>query len=125
MPVGHPVGADDPDPDLSAGIGDHAEGALDRVRRLVMVDDRRASALEGLEGAEHGRPPDHLLVEGAVEPPPDQLEDLDETTGCPRWSRHSPGEGGVEVMVGADQPTGGGHWVLPRSMTPRVEEMSP
>ena len=46
-----------------------------------MVDYRRRPALESFEGTQHGGPPDHLEVEGAVEPPPDELEDLLEVVG--------------------------------------------
>ena len=44
----------------------------------MVVDDRRAAPLECLEGTEPGRPLDGVRVEGAVEPPPHEFEDLDD-----------------------------------------------
>ena len=78
VPVGDAVRADHPHPDFTARVRDDVERALDRIRRLVMIDDRGGAALERLERSEHRRPPDHLEVERDVEPPPDLLEDVDE-----------------------------------------------
>ena len=69
-----------------------------------MVDDRRRSPLERLERPQHRRPPDHLEVERAVEPPPDELEDLREVARRSRRRRHAAGQRRVEVMVTADEP---------------------
>ena len=68
-----------------------------------MVDDRGRSTLERLQRAQHRRPPDHLEVEGAVEPPPHELEDLGKLSGRARRCGHPPSQGRVEVVVSADE----------------------
>ena len=106
VPVGDAVGAVDPHADLGAGVGDDRQRPLDRVGRLVVIDDRRAAPLERFERAELGRPLDRVGVERAVEPPPHQLEDLHEPGRGARRRRHAPGERGVEMVMGADQTRG-------------------
>ena len=106
VPVGDAVAAVDPHPHLGTRIGDDRERALDRLGRLMVVDDRRATALQGLEGAEHRRPADRLGVERPVEAPPHKFEDLPEVPGCGRRRRHAACQRRVEVVVGADQPRG-------------------
>ena len=69
-----------------------------------MVDDRRGARLQALQGAEHGRVVNDVEVEGAVEAPPDQLEDVGEALWGAWRGRHPPRQGRVQVMVGADQP---------------------
>ena len=108
--VGHPVGAHHPHPDLGAGVGDHRQRTVDRVGRLVVVDDRRAPDRQRFQRPQPGRPGDRVEVEGLVQPPPDQLQDLPERRGRPRRRRHPAGQRRVQVVVGADQPgrDGGG-----------------
>ena len=72
--VGDAVTRRHPHADLGARVGDHRQGSLDGVRRLVMVDDRGASRFEGFERAELRRPFEHLQVECPIEAPPHQLE---------------------------------------------------
>ena len=103
MAVGDAVRADDPDTDLGAGLGDHVEAALDGVRALVVVDDAGRAGEQRLDGTEAGARPQHVEVEGGVEPPPDLLEDLPERAGRGRRGRHAAGERGVQVVVGADE----------------------
>ena len=81
MAVGHPVGADDPNADLGAGLGDDVETALDRVRTLVVVDDPGRPRQQGLQRTESCRCPQHVEVESGVEPPPDLLKDLAKPVG--------------------------------------------
>ncbi len=106
MAVGDAVRRAHPHADFSARVGDDRQRAFDRVRRLVMVDDRRAAAFERLERAELGRPLDQVEVEGAVEPPPDELEDLAEPGRHARRCRHAARQRRVEVVVGADHAGG-------------------
>ena len=47
---------------------------------------------------------DQLEVEGPVEPPPHELEDLGERRRRPRRRRHAARQRGVEVVVRVDQP---------------------
>ena len=105
--IGHAVGAHHPHAHGGAGVGDDVEAAVDGVRALVVVDDGGRAALERLEGTEHGRPADHLEVEGGVEAPPDLLEDLHERRRRPGRRRHPAGQRRVEVVVAADEP---GSW---------------
>ncbi len=88
--VGDPVARDHAHADLGAGVGDHTQRSLDRVRRLVVVDDRRAAGFERFERAELGRPLEHLEIERCVEPPPDLLEHAQEGRGHIRRRRHAP-----------------------------------
>ena len=76
--IGDLVAAQHAHADLGARLRDHVEAALDRVRARVMVDDRGRPRLERLERAEQRAPAQHLEVEGAVDAPPDELEDLGE-----------------------------------------------
>ena len=104
--VGDAVAGDHTHADLGAGVGDHAQRSLDRVRRLVVVDDGGAPGLERFERSELGRPLEHLEVEGGVEAPPDLLEHRQEGRGRRRRRRHAAGERRVQVVVGAHQPGG-------------------
>ncbi len=106
--VGDLVGAHHPDADLGAGLGDDVEAAVDRGGGGVVVDDGGRARLERLDRAEQRRPAHELEVEGQVEPPPHLVEDLREVGGRGRRRRHAPGERGVEVVVRADEPGGGG-----------------
>ncbi len=90
--VGDPVGTQRPNAHLGAGLGDDGQRPLDGAGRLVVVDDGGGARLQGLHGAEHRRPAQHLQVEGGVEPPPDLLQDLLEARGGLRGRRHSPGQ---------------------------------
>ena len=76
--VGDAVRAHDAHADLGAGVGDHVEAALDGVGALVVVDDAGRAGEQRLDGAEPGAGPQHVEIEGAVEAPPDLLEDLAE-----------------------------------------------
>ena len=89
MPISDAVGAVDAHADLRTRLSDQIEAALDGARRLVVVDDRRASRFEGLERAEHGGPADHLRIERDVESPPHELEDREEVGGRARRRRHA------------------------------------
>ena len=73
-----------------------------------MVDDRRRAPLEGLERPQHRRPPDHLEIEGAVEPPPHELKGLAAkiARACAGRRGHPAGQRRVEVVVPADQSPG-------------------
>ena len=106
MAVGDLIAARGTDADLGTGIGYDAQRALDGVGRGVMVDDGGRPSFERLERAEHRRPPDHLQIKGAVEPPPYKLEDLLKVVGYPRRRRHPTGKCGVEVMVATHEPWG-------------------
>ena len=99
--IGDAVGAHDTHPHLGARLGDHVEAALDRIRALVVVDDRRRAAHQRLGRAEQRAGPDHVEVERRVEAPPDLFEDLPEPGRLLRWRRHSPRERGVQMVVGA------------------------
>ena len=105
--VGHAVGAHDAHADLGAGLGDHVEAALDRVRALVVVDDRRSSRTAAPRRApSRADGPQHVEVERGVEAPPDLLEDLAEVASASRRRRHAAGERRVQVVVGAHESGG-------------------
>ena len=100
--VGRLVAEDGADAEAAQGRLDDVERPVDRVRRRVMVDERRGTGEERLHPADQGRRPDAVLVEGPVEPPPDPLQDLGEVRGRRERVGHPPCERGVEVRVGAD-----------------------
>ena len=101
VPIGHAVRADHAHADLGACLGDHVEAALDRVRALVVVDDRGRPRHQRLGRAEQRAGADHVEVEGGVEAPPDLLEDLAETRRLAGRRRHAARQRRVEVVVGA------------------------
>ena len=107
VPIGHPVARVDADTDLGAGIGDDGQRTLDRVRRFVVIDDRRATGLERFECPELRRPFEHRQIERHVEAPPDLFEHLPKSRRDRGRSRHPASECGVQVMVRAHQPWGG------------------
>ena len=101
--VGDLVAEDAALADLGEGAGDSGEAAGDGVGAGVVVDDG-GDAAEGRAGAaDEGAEVDGLVVEGAVELPPELLEDLDKVLGGLLGRRHPDGEGGVEVVVADDQ----------------------
>ncbi len=106
--VGDLVGAHDPHAHLGAGLGDDVERAVDGGRGGVVVDDGRGPRLQGLDRPQQRRPAHQLQVEGGVEPPPHLVEDLGEARRRLRRGRHAPGQGRVQVVVGADQAGRGG-----------------
>ena len=118
--VGHPVGAADPHPHLGASIGNGLQRALDGVGRLVVVDDGGAARLQRLQRAQLGRPLDDVEVERPVEAPPDQLQDVGEAGGRAGRGGHPPGQCGIQVMVGADQPGRGAGQGVPHSPMGRL-----
>ena len=89
--------------DLREGIGDDVEAAGDGVRRGVVVDHAGHAAAHRVDGGGEGRGANQVVVERAVEAPPDQLEDLGEVARRPGRGGHAAGEGRVDVVVGADQ----------------------
>ena len=100
--VGRLVAEHRADAEGAERVGDHVERAVDRVRRRVMVDERRRTREERLHPAGERRRAHRLLVERAVEPPPHALQDLDEVPGRLERVRHPARERGVEVRVRAD-----------------------
>ena len=88
MAVCDSVGRDHPNPDLGDCVGNDRQAALQR--------------------SELRRPLEHLEVEGGVESPPDQFQDLLERGGGAWWGWHPPGQRRVQVVVGADQPRSDG-----------------
>ena len=83
-------------------IGDDVERAVDRVRRGVVVDERRRPGEERLHPADERGGAGRVVVEGAVEPPPDPLQDLQEVLRRRERVRHPARERRVEVRVRAD-----------------------
>ncbi len=81
---------------------DHVERAVDRVRRGVVVDERRRPGEQRLDPADERGGADRVLVERPVEPPPDPLQDLEEALGRRERVGHAAGERRVEVRVRAD-----------------------
>ncbi len=63
MAIGDPIRGNDAHAHLGARIGDDRERSVDRVRRLVMVDDRGTARFECFERAEFRRPFEHLEIE--------------------------------------------------------------
>ena len=57
----------------------------------------------GVDGADGRRQADRALVERAVEPPPDLLQDLHEPARRRRRPGHAAGQRAVEVRVGVDE----------------------
>jgi hypothetical protein len=69
----------------------------------VVVEEHGRPRARGVDGADEGGQVDRLLVEGAVEPPPHPLQDLDEGARGLGRARHPAREGAVEVRVGVDE----------------------
>ena len=65
----------------------------DEGRRGVVVEEGRRAGARGLDRADEAREADRLLVERAVEPPPDLLQDLDEAPRGIGRPRHARGRG--------------------------------
>ncbi|MCL6645896.1 MAG: aminotransferase class I/II-fold pyridoxal phosphate-dependent enzyme [Dehalococcoidia bacterium] len=100
VPLGRAVAEQRAHPELLAGVGEHVEGALDEAGRLVMVDDRGRAGHERLGHVQARRGPQARPVEGAVEPPPDAFENLDEADRGRVWRGHAEAdEAAVEVRV--------------------------
>ena len=102
--VGRLVAEHRAEPERPQRVGDHVERAVDRVRRRMVVDERRRSREQRLHPADERRGAHGLLVERAVEPPPDPLEDLEEVPRRLERVRHPARERRVEVRVRADVP---------------------
>ena len=100
--VGRLVAEDGADPEAVQGLLDDVERAVDRVRRRVVVDERGRPGEQRLHPADEGGGPDALLVERAVEPPPDPLQDLREVRRRLEGVRHPARERRVQVRVRAD-----------------------
>ena len=81
---------------------DHVERAVDRVRRGVVVDERRRAGEQRLHPADERRRADRVLVERSVEAPPDPLQDLQEALGRLERVGHPARERRVEMGVRAD-----------------------
>src|SRR6202044_1065128 len=79
--VGRLVANDATEADLLDRRRDAIERAVAPVGGSVVVDDARDAAFRRFDGAGHRRHFDELVVERAVEPPPDALEDLAERRG--------------------------------------------
>ena len=65
--IGDAVGGQHAHTDLSTGLSDGIEAALDGVGRLVVVNDGGRAGLERLERAQHRRPVDHLQIERGMD----------------------------------------------------------
>ena len=79
------------------------ERAADEGRGRVMVDEDGGPGQGGFGGADEGGEEDHLLVQGAVEPPPDALQDLPEVARVGGRAGHAAGERAVEMRVRVDE----------------------
>ncbi len=94
----------EPDAHLARRARHGLEAPLDRAFARVMVDHGRDAGPGALDEADERREVDVFLLEGAVEGPPDPLEDLVELGGRLAHERHAPGERRVEVRVGVHEP---------------------
>jgi hypothetical protein len=89
--------------DLCARFGNDAERTFDYRRAFVMIDDGGRSRHQSLGRAKQRRPSDHVVVKRHIQPPPNLLKNFQEAGGLLRWSRHTAGESGIQVMVAAHQ----------------------
>jgi len=81
---------------------DDVERPFDRVRRGVVVHERGRARKECLHPAHQSRCAHALLVERAIEPPPDALQDLEEVLGGREIVGHTARKRRVQVGVRAD-----------------------
>ena len=103
-------------PHLLDRTPERRERAADEGRRGVMIDQQGGARERGLDRAGERREVDALLVERAVQLPPDLLEDLHEAARRRRRTRHASGERAVEVRVRVDET--GQHEARPRGPGP-------
>ena len=100
--VGGLVTEDGAQPEVAQRLLDDVERAVDRVGRGVVVDHGGRPGKKRLHPADEGGRPDALLVECAVEAPPDALQDLREVLRRRQRVRHPARECRVEMRVGTD-----------------------
>src|ERR1035441_6984621 len=93
-----------------AAQADVVEGALDGIqaagagmRAGVMVDHRADTAAGGLDQSGERAVIDILLVERAVETPPELFQNRGEIGGRGTWQAHTARQGAVEVGVTVDE----------------------
>ena len=101
VPIGDLVGENAPDADRCERVGDDVQGAVDRVRGGVVIDEGGRPGEQRLHAADKRGGADRRLVERAVEAPPDAAQDLHEVARRLEVEGHAPGERRVQVGVGA------------------------
>jgi len=88
---------------LGGGTGDIVEGAHDAIRTGVVVDDAGGTTLKSLSSEDLGAVVVGLLVEGAIQTPPEALEDLEEGLRSLIDEAHTTGVETVVVTMAANE----------------------
>src|SRR5579862_4922163 len=90
------------EPDIAHRFLNKIERAGDGIRRGMMIDERRRAESRRLDGADERAIIDRLLVERAIEFPPDALEEFGERFWLRARAGHSADKRRIQMRVRVD-----------------------